>query len=122
MKVRKQLKRKIQGGWKRKDGIFVEIRKEVQKKMSTEPEFSAIIGKLREDKVAKALQSLKEKGEIHDYLKSGKLSYLDLIEGVDFIFIYIDGCYKVCRFSVTGWRWLEEHQKNILKFQHCQLP
>ena len=75
------------------------------------------IGRLREEKVLEALQSLKKEGEIHDFLWPGKLSYTDLIEGVDFIFIYVDGCYKVCRFSVTGRKWVKQHKK-----RHPEVP
>jgi len=96
--------------------ILARVQARIQEKMLEEPESQAI-GRLREKKVFDALQSLKEKGEIHDYLWSERLSYANLIEGVDFIFIYIDDCYEVCRFSVTGWRWIDRHQK-----RHPEIP
>ena len=78
---------------------------------------SQIIGKLRERKVAIALKNLKEQGKIFGYLVPGKLSYYDLIEGVDFLFVYVDVAYKICRFSVTGKKWIEIHQR-----KHPEIP
>ena len=76
-----------------------------------------VIGRLREEKVVRALQNLKNKGEIRDFLWMGKLSYADLIEGVDFLFTYVDGGYRICRFSVTGWKWVAKHLE-----RHPEVP
>lgn len=77
------------------------------------------IGKRREEKVMEALKELKQKGKIHDFPpKPAGLSYLDLMEGIDFEFIYIDSyCYRICRFSVTGKDWVQEHLK-----RHPEVP
>ena len=76
------------------------------------------LGRLREEKVFLALQDLKIKGEIRDFLWMGKLSHADLIEGVDFIFTYVNGGrYNICRFSVTGWRWVPKHLE-----RHPEIP
>jgi len=75
------------------------------------------IGRLKEEKVAIALQRLREKGEIRDYLWMGKLSYADLIEGVDFLFTYVDGRYRTCRFSITGRKWIVAHLR-----KHPEVP
>jgi hypothetical protein len=75
------------------------------------------IGLLREEKVNDALKNLKRKGKIRDYFWSGKLSYADLIEGVDFTFVFVDTKYKICRISVTGWNWIEKHRK-----RHPEIP
>ena len=85
------------------------VRPKIEEKILTQPE-AQIIGRLREEKFIEALGHLKEKGEIRDYLSPGKLSYTDLIEGVDFIFVYVDRGYKVCRCSVTGPEWIGKHQ------------
>jgi len=75
------------------------------------------IGKIREEKVQHALQALKDKKKIVSYLRTAQFSFEDLIEGIDFIFIYVDGTYQACRFSVTGYRWVREHQEN-----HPEIP
>lgn len=100
----------------KEDEILARVRPKIQQEVFWQSE-TQNIGKLREEKVSKALKSLKKKGEIRDYRWLGKLSYYDLIEGADFIFIYIDGHYKICYFSVTGKRWIEKHQKN-----HPEVP
>lgn len=94
----------------KKAKTLAKVQPKIQEKMLKEPG-AQIIGRLIEEKVSDALQNLKKKREIRDYLETGKLSYADLIEGVDFIFIYIDGIYRICRFSVTGWKWLGEKQE-----------
>ena len=96
--------------------VLARAQLKIQEKILEQSE-AQLIGRLREEKVFKALQFLKERGEIRDYLWPGKLSYSDLIEGVDFIFIYVNGCYKVCRFSVTGWRWIKQHKE-----KHPEIP
>jgi len=101
----------------KKAKTLAKVQPKIQEKMLKEPEAQNIIGRLREEKVSDALQNLKKKREIRDYLETGKLSYADLIEGVDFIFIYVDGIYRICRFSVTGWKWLEEKQE-----KHPEIP
>jgi len=75
------------------------------------------IGKIREEKVRRALQSLKDKKKIVSFLPTMKFSFEDLIEGIDFMFIYVNGTYQTCRFSVTGHRWVKEHQE-----RHPEIP
>lgn len=75
------------------------------------------IGEIREQKVQHALQALKDKKQIVSYLRTAKFSFSDLIDGVDFMFIYVRRTYQTCRFSVTGHKWIEEHQKN-----HPKIP
>jgi len=92
------------------------VRPKIEKKILGQPQAQEI-GELREKKVLDALEDLKEKREIQNYLSQGKLSYADL-GGVDFIFVYVnDGAYKVCRFSVTGERWIKKHQE-----RHPEIP
>ncbi len=96
--------------------LFVRIRQKIKARMVYQKK-SQKIGVLREEKVKEALNDLKQKGEIHDFLPHGKLSYTDLIKGIDFIFVYIDGCYKTCRFSVTGEDWIQKHLQ-----RHPEIP
>lgn len=96
--------------------ILTRVRSKVQKEILSQSENQGI-GELREEKVRKALDSLKKGREICDYFWLGKLSYHDLIEGEDFAFVYINGQRKFCRFSVTGERWVEKHKKN-----HPEVP
>jgi len=96
--------------------ILNRARSRIESKISEESQ-SQILGSTREKIVVLALQSLKEKGEIAGYLSMNRLSYSDLIEGVDFLFVYIDGVYETCRFSVTGKKWIKSHQK-----KHPEIP
>lgn len=75
------------------------------------------IGKIREEKVRRALQSLKDKKKITSFLSTMKFSFSDLMEGIDFRIIYIDKQYEIFDFSVTGQRWVEEHQE-----KHPEVP
>ncbi len=118
-----ELKRFTRSDWRRLfpketriEKILLKIRPKVEEKILGQSE-TEIIGRRREGKVFNALRELKKKGVIRDYLSPGKLSYSDLIEGVDCIFVYVDSCYKVCRFSITGRRWIKQHQE-----RHPEIP
>jgi len=137
IKLAKRLRKKIshkkkireRKPWKRNDWLEIfpkevekaetlaRVQPKIQKKILEGSEKNQSIGKLREKKVSDALQSLKEKGKIRDYSGTGELSYADLVKGVDFIFVYVESQYKICRFSVTGWKWVERHQK-----KHPEIP
>ncbi len=101
---------------KRKKFLLIceEIRRERQ---SPQKQWSYEIGKRRQEKIKSLLQELKEGGIIRDFLQTGDLSFQDVVKGIDFIIIYIDGTYKICPLSVTGKRWLEEH-----KHRHPEIP
>ena len=101
----------------RKSAFLYNVRPKIKEKILLGQPETQRIGRLREQKVNEALKNLKKKEEIRDYFWSGKLSYADLIEGVDFIFVYVDTKYKICRFSVTGWNWVEKHRK-----KHPDIP
>lgn len=96
--------------------ILAEVRPRIEEKITKQAQ-SQLIGQLRKRKVAAALGNLKKKGEIRDYFQSGEMSYANLIEGVDFTFIYIEDVYRVCYFSVTGLKWAKKH---LIK--HPQIP
>ena len=97
-------------------GLLDLVRQKIKARMAYQAEDQKI-GAMREEKVMEALKELKQKGEIHDYLPSAKFSHLDLIEGIDFVLVYINGCYKICRFSVTGEKWVKKHQQ-----RHPEIP
>ncbi|MBU4370111.1 hypothetical protein KKG58_05170 [Patescibacteria group bacterium] len=100
----------------RRDKILTNIRPKVEKRIKEQTN-TQLIGQIREKKVIAALEDLKKKGKIHDYFQSGKLSYADLIEGIDFIFVYVKDVYHVCYFSVTGSRWVDKHLE-----KHPEIP
>jgi len=99
-----------------RSAVLIRVRPKIEKKIEgqikTQP-----IGRIREKKVTTALEDLKQKGEIRDYLLSARDSYTNLIQGIDFIFIYVNGIYRICRFSVTGPKWIESHLK-----RHPEIP
>lgn len=96
--------------------ILAKIRPKVERNIKVQ-QSEQLIGENRERKVVAALNDLKKKGEIRDYFKSEKLSYADLIQGIDFIFIYVDDVYRVCSFSVTGKNWVGKHLE-----KHPEIP
>jgi len=97
--------------------ILAKLSSKVKKEMKFQADTQKI-GKIREEKVSNALQSLKEKGEIKSFFQTEKLDHADLMEGVDFVFRYIDGPYeKFCNFSVTGQKWVKQHEKD-----HPEIP
>lgn len=122
-KKRRRLRRQDFQRWfpgeTKREEILSKVRPKIQRKVRyTNNTQSRLIGRIRERKVSEALQALKNRGIIHDYLSPGPLSYDDLIEGVDFIFIYpADGVYKTCRFSVTGPKGAKKDQE-----RHPEIP
>ncbi len=95
--------------------ILKKLRIRVEKKMTNQ--HSRPIGEIREKKTVEALENLKKQGKIRDYIRSEKLGYLDLIQGVDFIIVYVDDTYRICEFSVTGPNWIREHEE-----RHPEIP
>ncbi|MFH1392964.1 MAG: hypothetical protein ABIG73_01080 [Patescibacteria group bacterium] len=91
---------------------FLAIREEIRKMMqSSQGHLSCKIGKKREEKIKESLQELKEGGIIRDFLQTNKLSFPDIVRGIDFFVIHVSGAkYKVCPLSVTGERWVKGDQ------------
>lgn len=99
-----------------------EILAKVRTKVKEEKKFQENgqkIGDIIEEKVFNALQSLEEKkGEIKGFFQTEQLDYADLMEGVDFVFWYVDGRYEKLRdFSVTGKHWVQKHLQ-----KHPEVP
>ena len=99
-----------------RSAALARVRPKIEKKIEEQIKTQSI-GWIREKKVAAALEDLKRGGEIRDYLLSARDSYTNLIQGIDFIFIYVNGIYRTCRFSVTGPKWVESHLK-----RHPEIP
>lgn len=100
-------------------GLWAKVKLKIKAKIENQKQEEAQrIGKIRGKKVMEALTELKLKREIHDFPPPAEHSYLDLIEGIDFEFVYIDShCYRICRFSVTGEKWVQKHQE-----RHPEVP
>jgi len=98
---------------------FLALREEIRKKrQSSQEQRFYEIGRKRQDKISFFLQELKEGGIIRDFLQTDDLSFQDIVEGIDFFIVYIDGAkYKTCPLSVTGERWVEKHRN-----QHPEIP
>ena len=97
---------------------FLALRENIRKKrQSSQERRSCEIGKRREDKVESLLQELKDDKIIDDFLPTGNLSFQDIVKGIDFFVVYVDATYKVCRLSITGERWVEEHKR-----KHPEIP
>ena len=98
---------------------FLLIREEIKKQReSPEGLRSYEIGKRREQRMADILQEMEKSELIRGFAPSGNLSFQDVMEGIDFFVVYVDG--KIHRFlplSVTGERWIEKHRK-----QHPEIP
>ncbi|MFA6365481.1 MAG: hypothetical protein WCW78_03715 [Candidatus Paceibacterota bacterium] len=78
---------------------------------------SRVVGDERQKKVHDILSYLKEKKRIRDFMETGKLSYDDVIKGVDFHVVCVGTQYIVTPLSVTGPYWVEEHRQ-----QHPNVP
>ena len=100
----------------RRDKILANIRPKVEKSIKEQAD-AQLIGQIREKKVIAALEDLKKKGKIRDYLPSARDSYANLIQGIDFVLIYVNDIYKVCYFSVTGPKWIKSHLQ-----KHPEIP
>jgi hypothetical protein len=100
----------------KKEKLLLKARGKIKKRMAKQRQDQKI-GRLREERVEEILKRLKARGKIRDYLRVSQLSYADLIEGVDFIFIYIDNYYKIGKISVTGPRWEKKHLE-----RHPKIP
>lgn len=76
------------------------------------------IGEQREKLVAKILEELKESGIICGFVPSGRHSYPDIKEGVDFYAVRIgEEKYQVVPLSITGKAWVEKHKE-----RHPEIP
>ncbi len=89
---------------------WLEIQRKLRKEVLPKEKKTEWIGQMREEMVRSVLEELKQKGEIHDFVGTGKLTFADLIKGVDFIFVYVEDVYKTISFSVTGPKWLAKHR------------
>jgi hypothetical protein len=96
---------------KKEFGIFNVVRLKIEERAKLQIKEQEI-GKIREEKVLSALESLKKKKEIKDFVRTKKFSKLDLMYGIDFEIIYIDKKYNVFDLSVTGQKWIAEHEKS----------
>ena len=102
----------------KKERILTKARQRIKEKILQQPEIQIIIGDIREQRVLEALQNLQEKGEIRGFEPAGNLSYANLIEGIDFTFVYVTSdIHKTCPFSVTGERWIDHHKE-----RHPEIP
>jgi len=76
------------------------------------------IGKRREFMVNKILKELKTSGIISGFVPSGRFSYSDIKEGIDFYVVRIDKRkYQSIPLSITGKAWVENHKK-----RHPDIP
>ncbi len=76
------------------------------------------IGEQREEMAAKILEELEESGVICGFVPSGRHSYPDIKEGVDFYAVRIDeGKYQVIPLSITGKAWVGKHKE-----RHPRIP
>ncbi len=96
---------------------YVNIKKEIKNKIPIQG-YSNFIGKEREKMVHLVLDEMKKEMEIIDFIETGKLSYADVMEGIDIYIVFINGsAYKTARLSVTGPRWMRKHAK-----KHPEVP
>jgi len=80
--------------------------------------YSYHIGKERKRRVSVALKELKKEGKIRDFLPAGNLSFSDVVRGIDFYAVCINGVkYRTYPFSVTGKYWAERDRKH-----HPEIP
>ncbi|MFA6407371.1 MAG: hypothetical protein WCV80_01550 [Candidatus Paceibacterota bacterium] len=78
---------------------------------------SRVVGDERQKKIRDILVYLKEKKRIRDFIETGKLSFDDVIKGIDFYVVCVNTRYALMPLSVTGPYWAEEHKK-----QHPNVP
>lgn len=95
------------------------VKKEVAfKKRTRRGRIQHKIGQIREKKVEEALRLLKKERIICDFLRTTPLSYVDLIEGIDFYVVRVKrDKYHVGYLSVTGKSWLKKHRE-----KHPEIP
>ena len=98
---------------------FFLIREEIKKQRETlEGLRSYEIGKRREQRMEVVLHEMKDKGLIRGFVPPGDLSFQDVVGGIDFFVVYVDGrSYRFLPLSVTGKRWIEKHRN-----RHPEIP
>ncbi len=99
---------------------FLALREEIRKKrQSPQEQWSYEVGKKRQEKMISFLQELKdEEGRIiNDFFPAGDLSFQNIVEGIVFFIVIVDGTHKFCPLSVTGERWVEKHKR-----KHPEIP
>lgn len=93
------------------------MREIVLKRKENQPRWKLKIGKIREQKVEKALLKMRDNKEIVNFVSSGNFSYSDVINGIDFYVIFVDKRYKFIPLSVTGPNFVEDH-----RIKHPEVP
>jgi len=101
----------------REMGRLFEVQEIIVRRMNAEPAWKKRVGKIRENKVEKALFKMKESGEIINFISSGNLSSSDIFDGIDFYIVIIDKQYKSIPISVTGPDFVNDH-----KVKHPDVP
>ncbi len=96
---------------------FLKTKEIILKRKENQPRWKLKIGKIREQKVEKALFKMKRDKEIINFLSSGNFSYPDVIDGIDFYIIFINKRYRVIPLSVTGPDFVEDH-----RVKHPEVP
>lgn len=80
-----------------------EVVKNIRTKINGEPVITQVVGTAREELVGKILDSMKRAGTIHDYLKTGKLSFADVANGIDFyVVVRGEGALRTFKIDVAG--------------------
>ena len=99
--------------------VFLAIREKIREiEQSSQKQWSHKIGEKREEKIKYSLQELKKEGLIRDFLQTDRFSFSDIVKGIDFFVICVGNAkYKVYPISVTGERWVREHQ-----LRHPEIP
>lgn len=92
---------------------FGEFIENLKKEALRNPPDADFVGCFREETVKEVLQEMKERKEIIDFLPTGKLSWADVKEGVDFYVIIVGaGRRRVLPISVLNSKYIEAERQN----------
>ncbi len=85
--------------------------------VSKYPNHAQTVGYVREDIVNDVLDYLCDEGMIVSYMRTGRLSWADIIDGIDFYAVVIKERYLTVPLSVTGPHWALGHMA-----KHPEVP
>lgn len=84
----------------------------IKYRAETQPSSQRHIGDMREEKIFGILQKMKDDNSIRDFLPTGKLSFADVMYGVDFyVTVICESSHRFIELSITGPKWVEKHKQ-----------
>lgn len=91
---------------------FSRVKALIDASMKNRSPIAIKVGDERERRVLEVLDKMKDDHFIHDFLPTGKLSFADVMRGVDvYVTVVCESSYRLIKLSITGPKWVDEHKR-----------